>query len=493
MDKTKKLKLWIYLLLAVVAALIIALVVMLNNKAKTVTSISFKDAYVEMFVDEKKELESVVLPETASDVTVTYVSENPNIVEVSDNTIISVNPGTTIVKVCLNDNPYDELVIKVNDVIPTDISVNESEELIGEIGRSFKVPFIFTPANSSDLDMDYSFSKPDMATSQFNEIVGLQEGTVTVTAKHKTTGIETAFDLKFVPVGLEDIKLSLPKEIKIGDEVELQAQLVPEDATDKTVKWSSDSSCLTVSEGKLIAQKEGKANITAKGSNGVSKSMEITVSPVEAESIQITGMAAKNTMNVGDSLSLTATINPANTTDKKVIWESSNTNVATVSNGTVYAKSAGSARITASTSNGKKVSVDLTIKPKPVNQSNGFIKRPSSYGQCPVKVNAPKDESVYVYFTCSDNSSNDFSMFVKAGTSCEVDVPSGTYVMFYASGDTWYGKDYKFGDDTEYFTSSDKIKCYISGNYANGCELTLYKVVNGNMETSEIPEVLFPG
>ena len=59
-------------------------------------------------------------------------------------------------------------------------------------------------------------------------------------------------------------------------------------------------------------------------------------------------------MSKGESLVLTATVKPANATDKTVTWTSSNTSVATVSNGTVKAVGAGSATITVTTHDGSK-------------------------------------------------------------------------------------------------------------------------------------------
>ncbi len=59
-------------------------------------------------------------------------------------------------------------------------------------------------------------------------------------------------------------------------------------------------------------------------------------------------------MNAGESETLTAIVAPDNATDKTVNWESSNTAVATVSNGTVTAVAEGTATITVTTVDGNK-------------------------------------------------------------------------------------------------------------------------------------------
>ena len=74
------------------------------------------------------------------------------------------------------------------------------------------------------------------------------------------------------------------------------------------------------------------------------------------------------TIEVGDTLSLSATISPSNATNKNVTWSSSNTSVATVSNGTVTAKSAGTTIITVKTNNDKVATCEVRI-----NERSPFI------------------------------------------------------------------------------------------------------------------------
>ena len=58
-----------------------------------------------------------------------------------------------------------------------------------------------------------------------------------------------------------------------------------------------------------------------------------------------------STLGKGETITLKAEVSPSNTTNKTVTWTSSNTNVATVSNGKITAKNNGTATITAKTSN----------------------------------------------------------------------------------------------------------------------------------------------
>ena len=69
----------------------------------------------------------------------------------------------------------------------------------------------------------------------------------------------------------------------------------------------------------------------------------LTITPVSVPATSITLNASSQNLITGESFTLTATVEPAKTTDT-VVWSSSNEAVATVSDGTVTAAKAGSYR-----------------------------------------------------------------------------------------------------------------------------------------------------
>ena len=75
-------------------------------------------------------------------------------------------------------------------------------------------------------------------------------------------------------------------------------------------------------------------------------------------------------LDEGSSELLTAQISPSNATDKSVKWSSSNTSVASVNDGLVMAKSAGTATITAKTANNKTATCSITVR----DPQEGYIK-----------------------------------------------------------------------------------------------------------------------
>ncbi len=159
------------------------------------------------------------------------------------------------------------------------------------------------------------------------------------------------------------------KTIDINETLTLKATITPTNTTNKSIKWESSSPTVASvnSSGVVTGKKAGTTIITATSTNGITGSARITVtskvSPtqvIKAESVVVA--PTSRTINVGTKLSLIAVISPNNVTDKTITWTSNNTSVATVStNGIVTGKSAGTAVITATTSNNKKATSIITV------------------------------------------------------------------------------------------------------------------------------------
>lgn len=165
------------------------------------------------------------------------------------------------------------------------------------------------------------------------------------------------------PTNLSLNKTSI--SLNTGESATVAATISPSNASNKTVTWtSSNSSVATVSNGKVAAKGPGKAVITAKTSNNISKTCTITVTqPVT--NISLNGSNQSYIFNRAGqtaTVTYTATISPSNASNKTVTWTSSNSSVATVSNGKVIAKGIGTATITAKSNNGKTATRTITVR-----------------------------------------------------------------------------------------------------------------------------------
>lgn len=175
-------------------------------------------------------------------------------------------------------------------------------------------------------------------------------------------------------------------ELELGKEFQLIATVVPDNATDKSVKWwSGDEDIATVSNTGLVKAKGSRltnstATIYAKTSNGITKSCTIKV-VVYPKSISFQTDSLE--MTVGESKTLEVTYDPSYTNVRDLTWKSTDPSIATVdSSGKVTAKKAGETTVTAQTTNGKGCYCHVVVKEKTYAQTYGWClsNNEESYG-----------------------------------------------------------------------------------------------------------------
>ena len=151
-----------------------------------------------------------------------------------------------------------------------------------------------------------------------------------------------------------------------GESEVLNATVKPDNATDKTVTWSSsDASVAKVENGKVTAVKAGSATITAKAGDK-SATCTVTVNKKVVAVTSVTLNKTELTLTEGEAETLTATVKPDDATDKTVTWSSSDASIATVdANGKVTAVKAGTATITAKAGD-KSATCTVTVNKKVV-------------------------------------------------------------------------------------------------------------------------------
>ena len=156
---------------------------------------------------------------------------------------------------------------------------------------------------------------------------------------------------------------------KYNGSTQLSATVGPEDATDKSVSWSSDNSAVKVDANGLVSIEKQKlpvtATITATSNDNPKLTDSITVTFVKAY-VHVTGVtlnASEVTMGgVGSTYKLTATVNPTDAQNQNVTWTSDNPDVVTVSeNGTLTAVAMGDAMVTVTTAEGS-YTASCTVK-----------------------------------------------------------------------------------------------------------------------------------
>lgn len=126
---------------------------------------------------------------------------------------------------------------------------------------------------------------------------------------------------------------------------------------------SSNTKVATVSNDTIKGISVGTAEINI-STQTMDYHVWVTVNPSTPQVIQVESISLDKsncTMKVGDTLTVNATIYPANATDKTIVWNSFDTSVVTVSNGTLKAVKEGKAQVIASSRNGKLGICNVTV------------------------------------------------------------------------------------------------------------------------------------
>ena len=208
------------------------------------------------------------------------------------------------------------------------------------------------PAVATNKDVVWASDNAEVATVVDGVVTAVATGETVI----KVTTVEGEFVAECKVVVTNPMKtITLDQHeltILINQQATLVATITPADADDKTILWSSsDANVASVLNGVVSAVKVGKAIIYAKNIEGtVADSCVVTVDP-----IAVTGVTLDLTelaLEVPATGTLTATVAPADATNKSVVWTSDNEAVATVEKGVVTAVAAGTANITVTTVDG---------------------------------------------------------------------------------------------------------------------------------------------
>ena len=137
----------------------------------------------------------------------------------------------------------------------------------------------------------------------------------------------------------------------------------------------SGSATATTSSANYTFTGSGSGEIVVRVDRGSSMKKAIYVKSVAVTytagaTVNVTGVALDQSslsLIAGENATLTATVSPADATNKAISWESDDTDVATVSNGVVTAVAAGTATITVTTNDGSfTATCDVTVHSAPV-------------------------------------------------------------------------------------------------------------------------------
>ena len=336
-----------------------------------VTGVTVSENAVTMWVGEDKSFGVTVSPEGATNKNWTSSTSNASIASLSGkSTIHAVAPGTAIITVTTEDGKKTATITVTVTQQVGEIRLSADKTTL-KVGGTAKVTANVLPENASNKGVTFTSSHSTVATVDANgNVQAASAGTTTITA--------TAADGKgaygTITIKVEDMATGVTlsptsKELKVNETAQLAASVLPATANQGIKFTSSDETVATVSEtGLVTARKEGTAVITATAADGSEKSASCTIKVgATAVDVPVTGITLDQpeiTIEVlKDAKQLKATVEPANATNKDVVFSSSNTNVAVVSNtGLVTAINNGTATITVTSKENPSIMAKCLVK-----------------------------------------------------------------------------------------------------------------------------------
>ena len=335
-------------------------------------------------------LTAAVTPADTTD-KLAWTSSNEDVATVKDGTVTAVKAGTAIITaacgsakaectVTVTAAPASPLSVKVGTaaypVKPVDgqagkyhaavpygsnatIEVKDAAFLMvtnskgGYLNDEGSNPFTLTAAQLDKLliSKDIPFTPANSAS----KVAYLSIMDFTANASYELYIELTRKAVPATGVTLSETALSLHPTEKAT----LTAAVAPENTTDTLVWTSSNDAVATVKDGVVTAKSEGTATITAACGSAKAECVVTVLPPIPATGVTLDKTALK--LYEGDAAKLTAMVKPEDTTDKTIVWTSSDKTIATVKDGAVTAVKAGTATITAACGEAKATCA-VTVK-----------------------------------------------------------------------------------------------------------------------------------
>ena len=245
----------------------------------------------------------------------------------------------------------------------TDIAVRQTAEAY--VGETVDLNAKAYPSTAVDKTLVYESSKPEVAEVDKNgRVTAKAEGSAVITVK-AANGVQAVCKITVTkgsekPTVKLNVKTAKLQKGKTTAGIKASGLI----KGDKIKSWSSSKkSVATVSKnGKIKARKAGKTIITVTTAKGAKASLKLTVTKKAVKITKITAEKTRITLKKGSTYKIRVIKTPVTATGT-LTYRSSKSSVASVSrSGKVTAKKAGTAKITIKSSNGKKVTVNVTVK-----------------------------------------------------------------------------------------------------------------------------------
>ena len=354
-----------------------------NPTVVAVDSVSLSPNVLALEVEEQKALTATVLPENASNKTVSWASDHPEIATVDGGTVTGVATGSAVITASAGDKSDTcRVTVSPKTVAVSSVSVAPAE-LGLEVGDEGNLTVTVLPADATNKAVTFQSNSAAVSVDENGHYIARAIGNAVITV----TSVADASKSASVPVTVvehvipvESIILSRSTlTLKDGGREEdgqwqLQATLLPANSTVRTPTWESlNEEVATVEDGLVVSTGVGETDIKAyvgEGSARVEVACHVTVERLPVSKIEVLEdgedgepvAVTKVDLDVTDKYAIVPTITPAQATNDAVTFTSSEPTVASVDeDGNVKALKLGSTTITIASESDPTVTCELPI------------------------------------------------------------------------------------------------------------------------------------
>lgn len=377
----------------------------------------------------------------------------------------------------------------------TGVSLNDNSETISKYGDPYQLIATVSPNNASNKNVTWTSSNTSVATVSSTGLVTPKAAgntTITVTTVDGGYTATCAITVTNSTIAVTGVSISQNQlSLTAGESSTLVATVSPENATDKSVTWSSsNTSVATVSNGGVTAISEGSATITVTTTDGnKTATCAVTVTAAAASGdaqlysgaitegdyvIYYSGKALKNTITSGraDYLAVTPVNDVISNPDDSIVWHvASSGNYWTIYNESVnkYLASTGAdnkAQLLDSGSDDKSLwtssgssTYEFINKFNAANSKNANLRENGTYG--------------FACYSTSTGGALSLYKISRTATSITASVGSKTYYV----GDTITASDITVTDNngdtvTDFIFNGDDDYMFTYDDAASGGTLT---------------------
>lgn len=255
-----------------------------------ITGITFNEYYKNIFPSESFQIEPSITPINATNQVLKWTSSNNEVATVDENGFVKgISPGNAYIIAETTDGLNISAKCLVNVKIPVrDITLSEDNVSL-TVGNSFRITATISPDNADNNNLLWESSNPSIVSvDQAGYVSALKEGEaiITVSCADGPKVSSECYVKVIIPVSEIILNQSII-DILIGNKANLQVNIIPNNASNKTLSWESlDSSIASVEDGEVTANSIGTTTVIVRSNDGFGAFSECKINVVDDSGIE---------------------------------------------------------------------------------------------------------------------------------------------------------------------------------------------------------------